>query len=87
MVSLLSEWERVAFGHEYVFIERFCHNAWQLAKVSWSSETMHVAYIADSGQHVTDSIPLNEWLEFYEANGGDEQRAGSAATPKEKNTL
>ena len=68
LVSLLSEWERVAFGHESVLLERFCHNAWQLAKVSWSSETMHVVYIADSGQHVTDSIPLNEWLEFYEAN-------------------
>jgi len=74
LVSLLSEWERVAFGHESGFLERFCHNAWQLAKVSWSSETMHVVYIAECGQHITDSIPLNEWLEFYEANAqGDSQ--------------
>ena len=74
LVSLLSEWERVAFDREPCFLERFCHNAWQLAKVSWSSETMHVVYIADSGQHITDSIPLNEWLEFYEANNRDEAR-------------
>jgi hypothetical protein len=75
MVSLLSEWESVAFDREPCFLERFCHNSWQLAKVSWSRETMHVVYIADSGQHVTDSIPLNEWLEFYEANGTSEPYA------------
>ena len=68
LVTLLSEWERVALGHESVFLERFCHNAWQLVGVYWCSERMEVVYVLDSGQHVTDSIPLNEWLEFYEAS-------------------
>ena len=74
LVSLLSEWERIAFDREPGFLERFCHNAWQLDKVSWSSETMHVVYIAECGQHITDSFPLRAWLEFYQANAGDEAR-------------
>ena len=68
LVSLLSEWESVAFCHESAFLGRFCHDAWQLVGVYWCSEKMKVVYVLYSGQHVTDSIPINEWLEFYEAN-------------------
>ena len=33
------------------------------------------------------SARLREYLTSHKPNGGDEPRAGSAATPKEKNTL
>lgn len=64
-LNTLAEWERIAFDHEQDFLEKFCHKAWQLLSVYWASDSMKVVYLIDEGQHITDSSPINDWLEFY----------------------
>lgn len=64
-MSILSEWGRVAFDHETAFLEKFTDSGWTLTEVSWDEARMRIVYILDSGQHVSNSIDIVEWFEFY----------------------
>lgn len=64
VISTLSEWEHIAFDESSRFIERFCKYAWIITNVSWSAERMHFVFILDSGEHISYSVEMEEWLEF-----------------------
>lgn len=63
-LSVLSTWEKIAHDSNSGFTERFCPEAWILVWVAWDSENMRMVYIVDSGQHISDSVKITEWLEF-----------------------
>jgi hypothetical protein len=65
-INALNDWECVVFDHEVAFLEKFAQgDAWMLTTVSWDSENMRLVYILGSGQHISDSAPMQAWLEFY----------------------
>lgn len=63
-INTLTSWGDIAYDESRGFIKRFCPCAWMLTDVSWNSENMLFTYILDSGQHVTDGVAIDEWLEF-----------------------
>jgi len=64
LLQALKNWEDIVDKHEKEFLNRFCHKAWMLVKVSWSSETMEIVYVLAEGQHICDQAPISKWLEF-----------------------
>jgi len=64
VIDTLDLWGKVA--HDDAFIERFCPTAWVLTEVAWNAHQMRFVYILDSGQHVSDSVEIAEWLKFLE---------------------
>lgn len=63
-IDTLKGWSLIACEREAEFLERFCHGGFMLANRSWNGCTMHFTYILRSGQHVADSIKMDEWLDF-----------------------
>jgi len=65
VIRALTDWECVAFDNEPAFLEAFCPgDCWQLIGVSWFSEGMKIVYVTNEGQHISDAIPMSQWLEF-----------------------
>jgi hypothetical protein len=64
LLSILTDWENIAFNNEDEFLRQFCHNAWILTKISWCSDSVMFEYVLDEGQHVSDSTPISKWIEF-----------------------
>jgi len=51
------------FDREEEFLERFSKgNTIDLTEVSFTSISVKIVYILDCGQHVTDSIPMDDYL-------------------------
>ena len=71
ILEVMREWDEVLFQHEKEFLHVFCHDAWMLAEVSWSSENMRFVYIVESGQHICDSVKIEKWFEFMDSNKGE----------------
>ena len=87
-LAALREFEKSVYDRHDDFLDRFARGpAFELTQLAVDSENVRFVYILNSGQHIADSAKLADVLQWLPANGGDEPRAGSAATPKEKNTL
>jgi hypothetical protein len=72
--NVLSEWKRAAFDYENDFLEMFCKgDAWTLIEATWGPESMKFVYIIDSGSHIVNSVPMKEWLKFYDRKAGQER--------------
>jgi len=67
VLSAIREWEQIIFQHEPAFLHDFCNDAWILVEVSWDSENMRFVYVINSGQHISDSIKIEKWVEFIES--------------------
>lgn len=63
-LETLTLWESIIFENEMAFMDAFCKDAWILTSVSWNSENMRYVYILESGQHISDSAKMDEWMEF-----------------------
>ncbi len=68
VLDVLNSWEKIAIDNEDKFLHEFCHDAWTLIKVYWCSEHMEFVYVLDSGQHVSDSITMEQWMDFLKNN-------------------
>ena len=68
VIETLSNWSDKAYeDHTRKFLKIFCKgDAWILNSVSWNDENMHFSYVLRSGQHVGDSVKLEEWYKFLE---------------------
>ena len=64
----IEEWLNVAFRHEKKFEKHFCPKAWFIEGVWWSTSTMKINYIREDGATITNSFPIEDWLEFYDKN-------------------
>jgi len=66
ILEQFKEWEDVVYDNEESFMKRFCDvKTWTVSYVAWNSERMHLTYIQREGQHICNSFPIAEWLEFY----------------------
>lgn len=65
-LDTLNDWEDIAFINEEKFLQTFANmtKAWILTHISFGSNNMRYVYILDSGQHITDSVKIEDWLNF-----------------------
>ena len=73
VIAQLEEWESIFFKNTEHFIReksRFTH-VWDFEGIYFSSEHVKIYYILQCGQHVADSMEIEEFLEFinYYAEG------------------
>ena len=66
----LSIWEQFVVDNEHKFCETFCKYASDIGIVNmyFGSERMYFAYVLKCGQHVGDTIPMSDFLDFYNQN-------------------
>jgi hypothetical protein len=65
-LDTLNDWEYIAFDNNEKFLQTFAGvtKAWILNHISFDSNNMRFVYILDSGQHVSDSVKVEDWLNF-----------------------
>lgn len=62
----LAKYELVCFENEKSFLLRFASaQAWQLVKVSFSSEVIYFTYVLYSGQHIANSCKREDFINWY----------------------
>ncbi len=66
ILETLGHWGDIAFDNEETFFAEFCPAAWILTQVSWDCENMRIVYILSCGQHVSDSVKIDKWINFLE---------------------
>lgn len=68
VLPILQKWSNIIFEREKSFITKFV--PWGVAEdveilsVHFSSEMVKVNFLLSSGQHVVDSIKIQDWLEW-----------------------
>ena len=66
LIAALNEWQDFVDKNEDAFVEEFCvGNTLILSSVYWSHSNMRVVYVLDCGQHVVNSVPMDDWVQFY----------------------
>lgn len=68
LLAVLKSWEDIAHDDNRIFINHFCPDAWMLTSVSWDCENIRIVYILNSGQHISNSFKIEEWLDFLKTN-------------------
>lgn len=61
----LKNWSDACYSNEHEFLDRFAKRGWILTQVSWNDTWMHFVYLIKSGQHISDQVEIEAWLEFY----------------------
>ena len=66
LFNVLERFEEIAFKYEDDLLDRFGKGTtWILTGISFGSRSFKINYILDCGQHVCDTFPISEWMEFY----------------------
>ena len=64
-IKILDKLEKFVFDNEKEFDKEFCGNSiWILKGITFSAEFVHVQYVFEDGQHVSDSIGMKKFLVF-----------------------
>jgi hypothetical protein len=67
--NALSKYETACFHDEESFLNKFGKgDCWQLLDVYFSSTSMKIVYVLWDGQHISDSYPIDEFIEWYKGN-------------------
>ena len=66
LLNTLERFEEIAFKYDDDLLDRFAKGKAQiLTEIYFGSRSFRINYILDCGQHVCDSFPISEWLDFY----------------------
>lgn len=67
-LNTLCELTNIVCDNEYEFIKRFCHQStMDVTNISFGTEVVAITYVLDSGQHIADTIDLEEFFQFVSA--------------------
>ncbi len=70
-LSVLFTWSELAYAKEKELMDSFAKGKVTLLGLTgiyWNDENFEIKYILESGQHIMDTFPIGQWLEWYEKN-------------------
>jgi hypothetical protein len=63
--DVLNRLSEIVFDNSGTFIEKFCKgDVMDLYSVSFSESSVKFYFVLDSGQHISDSITIDEFIGF-----------------------
>jgi len=70
--DMIEEFEDIIFNNEQDFVNTFCkkQDVMALLNVTFNSISMHFVYVLYKGQHITNSVPKEQFIQWYYKHKG-----------------
>lgn len=83
IIATLDRWEKAAFENETEFLKLFgFDSSCELLEAYWSSCSVKVVSLLDSGATVTNTIAIETWFEFLKKLNKPEEHSGAQSPEK-----